>query len=99
MGSKEEVLAQLDVMAAEVRTGFTDPRDESRVNQALSALATAQMAIGHLHDEGQNRRALPAAHAAEAAAGGRYAEERRNFPGMYGDHYPNPEYDQAGAAS
>jgi hypothetical protein len=94
MGSKEEVLGQLESMAAEVKADFTDPRDEARVSQALSSLQTAHMAIGHLHDERQNRRDLVAVHQAEAAANGRYADERSRNPDMYANHYPDPEYDR-----
>jgi hypothetical protein len=94
MSDKAQVLAQLQALAEEVKTEFRDPRDEARVEQATSALATAGMAVAHLHDARQNRRDLVTAHQAEAAANGRYADERARNPDMYADHYPDPEYDR-----
>ncbi|SRR5216684_3740333 len=74
--TKEEILKALKGLAGDLKSQFTDSRDELRVGQALASLATASMAIELLYSTVQGRVDLKAMHAEEAKSSGHYALER-----------------------
>lgn len=67
--SVKDLTGQLDDIVKVLEDEFTEPVDEARVKQATSSLATAKMAIEHLHQARHQRADLKDHWAKEEAAG------------------------------